>query len=121
MHLASTTFEDVDCVTFGYASGDKGFIVVVIEGKLKERNTTQIQQFFKEHLIPVNQGDDDPCWARSTTTLLFTRTARKHWKPSRRAAKKTSALPSGVQTLLESGRKEHLSVVVNNLDTHARA
>ena len=119
--LGINTFEDVDCVTFGYASGDKGFIVVVIEGKLKERNTTQIQQFFKEHLIPVNQGDDGPMLGTiDNNTLVYADRKKTLEAIQARAAKKTSALPSGVQTLLESGRKEHLSVVVNNLDTHAQ-
>jgi acetyl esterase/lipase len=113
-------FEDVDLITVGYAAGDKGFLAIIVEGRFKQRNTLPLEQFFHQHLFPVNQGDGPFLGMLDNSTLVFADSKKTMQAIQARAGKKNGELPTGVRALLESGRKKHLSVVVNNLGANVQ-
>ncbi|MDB5388381.1 MAG: nlhH 1 [Planctomycetaceae bacterium] len=113
-------FEDVDLITVGYTAGDPGLPAIVVEGRFKLQNTVQLEQFFHQHLFPVNQGDGPALGLLDHNTLVFAGSKKTLEAIRARAGAMKSDMPSGVRTLLESGRKSHLSVVVNNLDTNVQ-
>ncbi len=113
-------FEDVDLITVGYTAGDQGCLIVVVEGRFKQRDTVRLEQFFQQHLFPVNQGDGPVLGQLDDETLVFADSRKTMESIQTRVAEQPGELPAGVRALLESGQKKHLSVVVNNLETNVQ-
>ncbi len=111
-------FEDVDLITVGFGAGDQGSLAIIVEGRFRQPNTLSIEQFFHQHLFPVNQGNGSWLGLLDNNTLVFADSKRTLKTIQARARQNKGELPAGVHALLESGRQNHLSVVVNNLDTN---
>ena len=116
--FGNDAFEDVDLITVGYAAGDHGFLAIVVEGRFQQRNIVRVEQFFQKHLFRVNQGDSPWLDILDSNTLVFTDNQKTMEAIQVRAAENKAELSAGVCALFESGRKNHLSVMVNKLDTN---
>ena len=114
-------FEDVDLITVGYAAGDDGFLAVVVEGRFKQRNIERLVQFFHKHLFPVNQGDGPSLAMLDNETLVFANSKKTMKAMQARAGRKTEICLPAFKPCSTSGRKKHLSVVVNSLATNVNA
>ena len=113
-------FEDIDSITVGYAAGEKGFLSIIVEGRFPQPNTLRLEQFLNGQGVPVNKGDGSVLAKVDTKTLVFADSKKTMEAILARAGKTTGALSTGVRALIESGRKKHLSVVVNNLGTNGQ-
>jgi acetyl esterase/lipase len=110
-------FEDVDFVTVGYTPGDQGFLAIVVEGRFNRRNTVRLEHFFQQQLFPVNQDVGPVLTMLDDETLVFADCKQTMAAIQARATEQKGVLPAGVRALLESGRQNHLSLLVNNLET----
>ncbi|HZY83470.1 MAG TPA: alpha/beta hydrolase [Gemmataceae bacterium] len=107
--LGVDLLQDVDRVTFGFKVGDADSLVVLVEGRFKEK---KVRAALRRAGQPV-----DPAQVSLLSARVLAVTAHKDRMDGVRAAvKKGGGLSLAEQTLLDGVAEEHLAVAVNHLD-----